>query len=76
MRIIVLEHTTRIYSDEGKDMLDILANHGIYLTDITFRMTPGGVSLQAHVESHTYVIETPNSLMNIVQALNTMEKVE
>lgn len=71
MKIVITdEHKTRVYSDEGKDILEILANHGIYLKDIVLRITPHGVSLHAQVESGTYVIETPNSLMNIVEALN------
>ena len=81
MRIVIgptqsITEQTKIYDDEGNDVIDILASHGIYLADVVLRITPSGSSLQANVISSKYIVETPNSLMNITQALNTLEHVE
>jgi hypothetical protein len=75
MKIVIDEfERTEIFDDRGRDILKILADHSIYLSDIVLRMTPGGVSLQAKISSCSYVIETPNSLMNIIEALHSVEE--
>lgn len=74
MRIVIDNtETTQIYDDRGNDILEILSNHGIYLTNIVLRVTPSSFSLQAELWSEQYVIETPNNVMNIVQALHSIE---
>lgn len=74
MRIIIDElGQTNIYDEKGEDMVKLLCNHGIYLSDVTLRMSPAGASLQANIVSCRYVIETPNSLMSIVHALHSIE---
>jgi hypothetical protein len=64
---------TNIFDDTGLDVIELLCNHGLYLSDITLRMTPGGVSLQAAITSSKYLIDVPNSLMNVIEALNSIE---
>lgn len=75
MKIIInSEGDTQVFDDKGTDILKMLTDHGVYLTNMTLRMSPGGVSLQATLNSVQYVIETPNSLMNIVEALHSIEE--